>query len=72
VYAHYQLGIPVRCITGNDDDISARAPSQANCDISLPPILSEVGACTLQTIYEGISEPVIDSVDVDDPGHSTN
>ena len=70
--ADYQLGSPMRRIRRYDDDVPTRTLSQAYSDIGLRDIPREVGTRTLQTIDKGYSELVNDSVDVYNPGHSTN
>jgi hypothetical protein len=72
VDADYQLGSPMGRIRRYDDDVPTRTLSQAYSDIGLRDIPREVGTRTLQTIDKGYSELVNDSVDVDNPGHSTN
>jgi hypothetical protein len=62
----------MRRIQRYDDDVPARTPSQAYSNIGLLDVLHEVGTRTLQTIGKGYSELVNDSVDVDNPRHSTN
>lgn len=70
--ADYQLGSPMSRIRRYDDDVPTRTLSQAYSDIGLRDIPREVGTRTLQTIDKGYSELVNDSVDVYNPGHSTN